>query len=131
MATVAERRMSAPKSKQAEAAESNTKNGIYEREFKRRDATRDGGDIPLRGLKPTATVMRSLRDQDSRTAANRRRQVSGVAKGAVMRTCLRQSGARILSQRGNSLRFFDLGMARASPGVLAANTKSFKKRISC
>ena len=39
--------------------------------FRRRSATRDAWGVRLRGLKPTATIMGSLRDQEAAALAER------------------------------------------------------------
>jgi hypothetical protein len=46
--------------------ESGVDDGIV---FKRRSATRDGRGVRFRGLKPTATIMGSLRDQEAAALA--------------------------------------------------------------
>ena len=47
------------------------KNDICRIDFKRRSATREVWGVRFRGLKPTATIMGSLRDQESATLAKK------------------------------------------------------------
>jgi hypothetical protein len=48
--------------------------------FKRRSATRDGGRTVNRGLKPTATITGSLRDQRHVELADLNQEAVGLAK---------------------------------------------------